>query len=367
MVVLQSLADVIRSPRRVVRLTVSALALAAAGGLTSRPASADDATLAAVQQPVDHFAFGPAFQVPKNKKIVMITCGSLGVGCVLGAKGAQEAAAALGWTSTIIDGKFDPSTWNSAVQQAVTGGADGIVLLAVTPALIQGGLDRARAAKVPVVDVYQPRFPGAPAIDGDVTSDHVAAGKAVADWIAKDSGGKARVLILDVAELPETIKRNDALADELGRVCPNCAVERQKFSAALAAQRLATLVTTQLRQHPDTTYVTGPYDATGTFIAQGIRQAQMTGKVKFLNFEGNPIGFDLMKGGEQAAELAVAAPFAGWLAVDLLARKLAGQPHPDDVTIPQRFFVAGATPPTGDRGWDTDFDYRAALDKVWLK
>ncbi len=356
-----------RRRNRARALLAPAMAMIAATGLTLRVADAQDNPVAAAQQPVSSYAFGPAFKPPKGKKLVIITCGSLGIGCVFGAKGAQEAAAALGWTSSVIDGKFDPSTWNTAVQQAVAGGADGIIMLAVTPALIQGGLDRARAAKIPVVDVYQPRFPGAPAIDGDVTSDHAAAGVTVADWIAGDSGGKAHVLILDVSEFPEVMKRNDALATELARICPTCRVERQRFGAALAPQRLAPLVTAQLREHPDIGYVTGPYDATGTFIAQGIRQAQATGKVKYVNFEGNPIGFELMKGGEQAAEMAVAAPFAGWLAVDVLARKLAGQDVPDEVAIPQRLFVAGGTLPGGDRGWDTDFDYKAALGKVWLK
>lgn len=356
-----------RGYKRARALLAAASAMVAASGLSLRPADAQDSAAPSAQQPVTSYAFGPAFAAPKGKKIVLITCGSLGIGCVFGAKGAQEAAAALGWTSKIVDGKFDPSTWNTAVQQAVAGGADGIIMLAVNPALIQGGLDRARAAKIPVVDVFQPRFAGAPAIDGDVTSDHAAAGVTVADWIASDSGGKAHVLVLDVSEFPEVMKRNDALATELARVCPNCKVERQRFGAALAAQRLAPLVTAQLREHPDISYVTGPYDATGTFITQGVRQAQATGKVKYVNFEGNPIGFELMKGGEQAAEMAVASPFAGWLAVDVLARKLAGQPVPDDVAIPQRLFVAGSTLPAGDRGWDADFDYKAALDKVWLK
>ena len=346
-------------------LAASAMIVATTQGL--RAADAQDTSVTAARQPVTSYTFGPAFTAPKSKKVVIITCGSLGIGCVFGAKGAQEAAVALGWSSTVVDGKFDPSTWNTAVQQAVAGGADGIILMAVSPALIQGGLDRAKAAKIPVVDVFQPRFPGAPAIDGDVTSDHAAAGAIVANWIAADSGGKGHALILDVSEFPEVMKRNDAIANELARVCKGCVVERQRFGAALAPQRLATLVTVQLREHADIGYVTGPYDATGTFITQGIRQAQATGKVKYINFEGNPIGFELMKGGEQAAEMAIASPFAGWLAVDVLARKLAGQPVPDEVAVPQRLFLSGDTPPAGDRGWDTDFDYKAALGKVWLK
>ncbi len=357
----------VRARNRALTLLAAASAMLAATGLAPRAANAQESPVAAAQKPVESYAFGPIFTPPKGKKIAIITCGSLGIGCVFGAKGAQEAAAALGWTSSVIDGKFDPSTWNTAVQQAVAGGADGVILLAVNPALIQGGLDRARAAKIPVVDVFQPKFPGAPAIDGDVTSDHAAAGVTVANWIASDSGGKAHVLILDVSEFPEVMKRNDALAIELARVCPTCKIERQRFGAALAAQRLAPLVTAQLREHPDIGYVTGPYDATGTFIAQGVRQAQATGKVKYVNFEGNPIGFELMKGGEQAAEMAVASPFAGWLAVDVLARKFAGQPVPDEVSIPQRLFVAGGTLPAGDRGWDTDFDYKAAFGTVWLR
>ncbi len=346
---------------------LTGLVVASLAALPGARAATTDAAVNAAETPVTAYPFQAAFHAPTGKKVVIISCGSIGVGCQLGAKGAQEAGNVLGWKTTIVDGKFDPRVWDTAVQEAVAGGADGIIMMAVSPALIQGGLDRARAAKVPVITTYQPKFPDAPVIDGYVTSDHAAGGAILAQWIIADSGGKAHVLILGVSEFPEMVKRNNALAAEFGRACPGCTVERQQFGAALAPQRLAPLVTAQLRQHPEVDYVIGPYDATGTFIAQGVRQAQKAGKVKYAGFEGNPIGFELMQNGEQAADLALPSPFAGWLAVDMLARKLAGVGYTEEVTLPQRLFVAGKDAPKGNVGWDTDFDYRADLQKLWLK
>lgn len=131
-----------------------------------------------------------------GKKIVAITCSSQGYGCVQGAKGVEEAGKELGWSVTVVDGKGDPSVWNEAIRQAIVSKADGIVLLAVDPKLVADGLSRAKAAGIPVIETFVPKFSGVQA-DGYVTTDHVEGGQILADWITQDSGGSGQVLMLN--------------------------------------------------------------------------------------------------------------------------------------------------------------------------
>ena len=96
-------------------------------------------TVSTAMAPVAKFAApGEAVKAPAGKRVVAITCSSQGYGCVQGGIGVQEAGKVLGWNVTVADGKGDPATWNSAIQQAVTAKADGIVLLAVDPAARRG-------------------------------------------------------------------------------------------------------------------------------------------------------------------------------------------------------------------------------------
>lgn len=307
---------------------------------------------------------GPESGVPivRGKKVVAITCGSQGYGCVQGAQGVVAAGKVLGWDVQVVDGKGDPSVWNSAVTQAVADKADGIVLAAINPSLVQAGLAQARAAHIPVIVEFLPKLPG-PSVDGYVTTDHVAGGKAMADWIIADSGGKAKVLMLDEPEFPELVMRGDAIRAELKSACPGCTiVQAAKFSLGTMAQQLPSLVTSALQSHPAITYVVAPFDSSATFAAQGIRQAGNAG-VKLVSGEGDPDGLTRVRNGQQAADLATVPAWAGWAAADDLLRAFQGKPV-STYTLPQRLFSKGNAP-AGNGGWAGDVDYAAKFRLMW--
>ncbi|WP_432937380.1 sugar ABC transporter substrate-binding protein [Kribbella sp. CA-253562] len=308
---------------------------------------------------------GPTTPVtpPAGRRIVAITCGSQGYGCVQGARGVAAAGQVVGWDVSIVDGKGDPSVWNAAVTQAVTDRADGIVLAAINPALVQDGLAKAKAAGVPVVVQFIPELPGAK-VDAHVTTDHLAGGKTLADWVIADSGGQAKVLLLEEPAFPELVRRNDGIRAQLQASCPGCTiVSTTKFSIGTMVQQLPGLVTTALQSHPEITHILAPFDSSGTFAAQGIRQAAR--KVALVSGEGDPDGLTRLRKGEQAADLATVPAWAGWAAVDQLARLFTGaavQPH----VLPQRLFTADNVP--AEQGsWRGDLDYAAQFSKLWGK
>jgi ribose transport system substrate-binding protein len=80
------------------------------------------------------------------KKVTVIYCGATGVACKVSADGVVEAGKTLGWDVQAIDGQQQPTVQNQALQNAVAQGVDGVIIDAVVPALVAGGLDAAKKA-----------------------------------------------------------------------------------------------------------------------------------------------------------------------------------------------------------------------------
>ena len=321
------------------------------------------ATVTKAMEPITKFT-GPTTPVAaqSGKKIFVVTCSSQGYGCVQGAKGVEEAGEELGWEVTTVDGKGDPSVWNAAIRQAVVAKADGIALMAIDPQLVKESLARAKAAGIPVIDTFVPKFPGAQA-DGYVSTDHVEGGEILADWITKDSGGDAKVLMLNDNEFPELVQRNTALEKQLGTACPGCSItETVELSIGTMAQDLGPAVTSALQKDPSIEYVVAPYDSSGIFAAQGIRQAGKTEQVQMVSAEGDPNGIEAVREGTQAVDLATVPPWGGWAAADLLLRQFAGEPVEESL-LPQRLFDSSNVP--AGEGWTGDIDYKAEFRKLW--
>lgn len=309
-------------------------------------------------------------QAPKGKHIMILLCGKAGEGCVVQAAGAKAAAEALGWTADVVDGKLDPAQWNSLVSQAVDQKVDGIIDTSIDPALMGDAMAKVAKAKIPftvTMSAEQPTEPEGTA--SYVSPDPPRGGKIIADWIQADSGDKASVLILDSPEYPDSILRNDTIADQLKKDCSGCSVSRVKFSAQTMGTSLAPLVASQLQQHPDINYVWAPYDAGSAFVAQGIQQAGKTKGVKLVTHDGSPAAFARIGDGTQAADLATPRQYAGWLAVDGLVRSFAGAPVKKNWDVPVRLFTTDNIKPdlaslTKD-SWETEMDYQAEFKRLW--
>ncbi len=123
---------------------------------------------------------------------------------------AQAAADALGWESSVCDGQNNANGgWSSCVRQAVSAGADAIVLESIDCGAVKAPLGEARAAGVAVVSLTSfdcdDETQGASDPQFDVTIDYLdevtdpqtfyrEQGRLRADWIISQTGGKAKVL-----------------------------------------------------------------------------------------------------------------------------------------------------------------------------
>lgn len=308
------------------------------------------------------FDLGEAFDMPEDISVAVVICGAVVQGCSDFGESVSRAAEAAGWTARVIDGRQDPAVWNQSVQQAVVDGFDVVVGGAVPPSLMQGGVQAADEAGVPIITSFIPVFDGVPPTAAHIHTDHDWAGRVAAELITEDSGGSAVTLILDPPVAPELVKRNNAMAVHFDESCAGCTTIRQEFNLGLMPQRLPGQVASAVSANPEITYIIAPVGAFSPFILQGLRSAGRD-DIRILGFEGNAIGFDLIESGEMWAELATPADFHAWLAIDIAGRHLAGLPHDETIMTMQRLFVSGDDLP--DNSWEPDFDYQAAFLELW--
>lgn len=307
---------------------------------------------------------GPTVPVspPKGKTVYVVTCASQGIGCVRAAQGVEEAGVVLGWTVRIIDGRGDPATWNKAIQSAVAAKADGIVLDAVPPMLVGDALQKASAAKIAVVSIFNPPPAKKDNLFAYVRPNHTDQGRLAAEWAAVDSGGKAKVILVSDPIFPELVERVTGFKDTLAG-CADCKiVETVDSTLAEMGQRLPSAIAAALSRHPDATYVVSPFDSNGFFANEGVRQAGKSGKVKVASYEGDPQTIAMIRDGKYAMTIADPAEWMGWQAADELARSFAGQPA-GDTLVPYRLIVKDNAPST--QGWMGDMDFRAEYKRLW--
>jgi ABC-type sugar transport system substrate-binding protein len=312
-----------------------------------------------------------AFKPPTGKRVLIMPCGSSGQGCVNEAQEEKRVAEMLGWKVEMADGKLDPTTWNQVIKQAADRGVDGIISVSSDPNLMTEAMAAVRQKKIPFVLTQQPPADGdVEGVGAYVATDPAPGGKDVADWIIADSEGKGNVLVLDFPGFAAVQARAAAIVENLENDCPDCTVKKVDVSVQTMGTSLTPLVTSELQQDPNIGYIWGSDDCCVSFMQQGIQVAGKSSSVKLLSMTGYPDQLKQIQTGEMAGELASATPFSAWLAVDSLARLMAGEPLEKNFwPVPQRIITSenvDELPESAFKvGWDTGVDYQSEFKKLW--
>jgi len=347
--------------RNLRRIAVAAGFLA--GSACALPALADDMSVERRRAALESWP-GPTapVKVEAGKTVYVVTCASQGIGCVRAAQGVEQAGQALGWAVQVIDGRGDPGAWNGAILSAIAAKADGIVLAAVPPMLVGDALQRAKDAGVVVVSVFNPKPDADGSVYAYVRPDHKAQGQLAANWVAADSGGDAKIVLVEDRQFPELAQRVEGFREALA-ACSECSVvESVESTIGTMAQRLPGAIAAALSRHPDADYVVAPFDSNAFFAAEGVRQTGRSDAVKVAGYEGDPQTIQAIRDGMQAMTIANPAEWMGWQAADELARAFSGAPAAN-VAVPFRLIDRQNAPETA--GWLGDLDYAAAFKGLW--
>jgi ABC-type sugar transport system substrate-binding protein len=272
---------------------------------------------------------GPTAPVtPPNKKfkVVGISCSSILHGCITPLVGAQDAAKALGWSMTILDGKGDPTVWASDMDQAINSGANVIILAAVDGDLIKPELAKAKAKGIIVVSTSNASAPGEQGFVLDTMVNMVTVGKMLADWMIVQTHGKGPILPYWDKEYESNNILMSGMLSEL-KLCTTCKTYTPvSFVGTQVGTTLAQDVVANLRSHPDVKYVSFTYDPALETVAPAIANAGMK-NVHAVSELGDAVNIGFIRKGEvQNADAAWDNAYEGWATVDQILRIAAHKP-----------------------------------------
>lgn len=283
----------------------------------------------------------------------------------------EQAAAHLGWTLTVIDGKGSPANWVAGFNQAIALKPTGIAIFADAKSL-QGPIRTAVERGIPVVGLHAASLPG-PQPDlhlfVNIQEDPREIGKAEADWAIADSNGTARVVVITHNEYQIAETKSGATRDEVQR-CPHCKVlDYANFPASEAAQRMPQLTTSWVQRFGIPIYITSVGDNDLDFAVPSLRAAGVPpAQAKLIGADGNRSAYERIRKGGQYQVVTVSEPIElqAYQAIDELNRAFNKAPPSGFVQPPYLVTPRNVNAEGGDKDlFVPSNDYKAHYLKIW--
>jgi ribose transport system substrate-binding protein len=272
----------------------------------------------------------------KGKKLVIISAGQSSISSSVPVDAAEAAAKAIGWQVSVYDEQLNPANAPGLMRQAISSGADGIILDATDCPTVKGPLQEAKARGIVVVGIYSfdcndPIFgPGGKALfTGDI--DYGVAGAAIdqftesygaaqADAMIAATGGKAQVIFFNDNEFTVLKYTGEGFLKEIAK-CSGCkVVDKVNFTGTELGSVLQQKASAALLQHPEANAVKSPYTAATILgISAAISQSGRAGQIFSMGGEGFTPELDLMRA-HQGVNAVMIAPsdWTGYAAVDTM-------------------------------------------------
>jgi ribose transport system substrate-binding protein len=264
------------------------------------------------------------------------------------------------------------------MNQAITAKPDIIVLsTAPDPRVLQPQLAAAKKAGIPVVvtHFYDDSSPNPPTcvgcaagVTGLVTAPFNVAGKAAADWIIQDSGGKANVLVIGGADILPSPATVNTVKQEFTDNCPKCKVSISNIPVSEWNTKTQTEVQAALNKDPNITYVYPLYDAMVAGAVPAVQTLGRKGKVKVVSYNGSPYVLKFIQDNNIAAmDVGEDTVGIGYASMDQSFRILAGMPTVDERT-PIRIWDStnvgdSGKPPVTGKGYGDELP--KGFSKLW--
>jgi ABC-type sugar transport system substrate-binding protein len=350
---------------------------------TSADIAALEADIAKASATPSFSDYGPQYggKIPSisnlaGKKIMIIPGVSALAACEEIAQAASNFAQAAGMVPTIFNNLGTTADTNSAIENAIHGGYAAIVMgCAMDPSQSAPAIAQAQKAGI-VVGTYG----GTPSMDQRAgttynTDDPYAldATLAAEQAIAQHNGQPFNAIaITSYATGPATVIEQDALQATLAKDCPKCTLSSVNVEVPDWQTQIASTVTAQMLQHPDTTVLFPDYAGELTYVLAGLQAAHKTNVKTYLAFGGGTpfVQLQTVSPGDDIiqSDVSESPPWTGYLLVLQAIRgleKLAPIPYaqaigPDLMITPGNAVSVLATGGFGD-DWVNGFRELAGL------
>ncbi|RKQ86876.1 ribose transport system substrate-binding protein [Solirubrobacter pauli] len=305
--------------------------------------------------------------------LVIFVAGDLNNGGIAGAaRGAQEAAAAIGWQLDVLDGEGSIAGQQRALRAAVRRDPAGIILGSIDATEQRHVLLQARARRIPVVGWHAGTHPGPGRHTGlffNVSTEVDEVVRQATRFVIAHSAGNAGVVIVTDRRYPIGAHKADLMAEQL-RACRGCRVLEEVDSPIdLAQQRMPAIMSSLLHRFGDRLgyllTINGAYvgGARAALVDAGRRGGDPPYAVSA--GDGDASDFERLQAQDhQTATVAEPLNLHGWQLIDELNRARAGAP-PSGYIAPPRL-ITRADVPDG-AVFDPDSGYRDRYRRIWSR
>ncbi len=285
-------------------------------------------------------------------------------------KGVQEAGDAAGVKVTVFDGQNSTSRYSEGINQAIAQGADGIILMAVQPAVVKEDLAAAAAAGIKVLSTLNGDPTEAVAKDtfGNLTADYTADGKLMGKWALADSGCSADAVVVQSSPVHVWDLASKGIESAFAEYCPkDCKVKVLDIDPAKIATDTTTQLQTALQVDPKVDYVLPVWDSAMPYVTPAVTASGSD--IKVLAHDGISASLGLIASGkDQQGTVAMPPPgWIGWAAFDETARAITGAADPGYV-IPTRLVTTANIGDGSVKAVAPNYtDYQSAFTEAWKK
>jgi ribose transport system substrate-binding protein len=340
-----------------------------AAGAAMTPSQAAK-VLAAARKPITKFP-GPTTSpgpIPKGKKLALVN--------VLPspfpnnvAKGAKEAAKAVGWSVREFDAQGTPQSWSQAINSAINTKPDGIILDAMPAALLQTDIKKAKKAGIPVI-AASPGMPSnvTPAQENLINVlQYVRApvGRTLAAWVINKYPQGAEVLALTSPEFVDLQEISKAFVSTIKGAGKGFKVDQVIQSPVTdlgGGQTGITRLSSPMRAHPNAKAM---FINSESWFSTFLKASKAAGnsKIQGLGSDGD-VSIPLVQKGSPIAMMGSDSTTYGWYAVDSFIRYFNKKKQPT-YDIPVRLVDSVNAKSIKTPGIRVSFDNAAAWKKLW--
>jgi len=323
----------------------TAFATASAASKPGVPASVT-AALAKAQKLPRAVAPGPAFDAKKAKgKTVWVVGVSTTVPILeLQNQLMQSALALVGVKQLVASTDGSPGSWVTAINAAIAHNAAAIVLEGTNPSLIKPQLQKAQAAKIPVI--YDFANPGpvskvAPFTNATVSLPFPQGGVTMADEAIAETGGHANIELIGLNTQPQNSVYQNAIERELKLKCPACKIAGY-LNAPIAdwSSTMTSEIVNLLHRNPSINVLMAYYDGLVQFVVPGVTQAGDSGHVTVVTHDGTPSILDnISSGNVVVGDVGISNAWQAWATADQTLRLLTGTKPVANEGIPGRLWT----------------------------
>ena len=240
-------------------------------------------------------------------------------------QGFVAAAEASGLKVHIFDGAGNAATQAAGVNQAVSSGADAILLQGIDPSLVSTALAKAKAAGIPVIDSFNGNYnaPLPTGIVGHVSLYYPYEGSLMVDYALANSNCEAHILELTSSLSTGLAAKSVAMGTELNRLCPKtCSLDIQQVNFTTITTQVPQLVTTNLERDPAINWIMPTADAIAVYAVPTVDSSRS--KARVISTDGQTQDLGWVRGGQaQVADISYPPlQYIGWYQVDDLQRAL---------------------------------------------